>query len=1561
MALNTTTDGFVSKTDIKVNGAALPILSHPTNRVQLLGTEHSYGSAWWNRSVDLSKDWNSSFYVTAFNGSGTSDGFTFAINGDQRGIDAIGDGGQNLGFFGYDSKTGIGKSYAVLFDMWTTQPASLLGFASSATNEIPQGSLNSPVSLANNDYAVEIGYSASQKRLSVSIGGNVFTQNVDLNEIVGSNAYLGFTAANGGGSLDTDVSKWKVSATEFVPFPVVRGNSLYTIVDGPSWTQAEANSVKLGGHLVTINDVNENLFLQDKIKSTRGEFAGNAWIGLNDVEQEGKWVWASKEVNGYVNWNLSGNEPNGGTSDNYGMIYLEYLKIGTEAEKQIGKWNDANGTGNVGGGIAETPFIRRGDSAYVIVSGPTWEEAEANAVKLGGHLVTINDSAENTFATEFVAASKNHSAWIGLTDKESEGIFTWTSGENFTFSSWDSLTSQPDSKPGGAQGSDFTGLISGISSHPQYSLWGKRAGMWHDFVNTGDNNAPLIGIAEIKLAPNNTPTGTPTLSGTFKAGQVLSIDKTPIQDTDNFTGYTPTYNYSFEVSNDNGTTWTKLTSTDATDNNTTYTLTTAEVGKQVRGVVSYMDGYGTNEVVPTSGSSVVSAPVVRGNSLYTIVDGPSWTQAEANAVKLGGHLVTINNKAEEDALYNSFGIQLPIYNSTSSPAGALWIGLTDNSVEGLYKWVSGDTSNWFEAEYKGKGGWIQNSDSSQQDFMILRRNGTVPSGYDFDDYWLNNSSLSGTSVTAGIAETPFIRRGDSAYVIVQGPTWEEAEANAVKLGGHLVTINDAAENEWISAAFRGNPLSGISGGFIGLKELEEGNWNWVDGSTSGYRHWFYDTNTPWNPQEPNNYGGKNEQYGIMYFHSNPASTGGTIPPLGWWGDGLTNSAIYGIAEIKLAPNNTPTGTPTLAGTTKVGQVITIDRTPLQDADNFTGYTPEFKLTWEVANDPGMTMMIPVWESLNTADATDGNETFTITADLTGKLIRGVVSYLDGYGTQESVATTSSAPITSSAPPVQSLTLTPPSKSAIRSGVSTTSAIAYNVSTGETALTGIGASLYFDSTQLTVNTAGEPFKTGLLGNAITADTSNADGDPKTDKILALTYADFGGNFPGTGTTLPLTLANLNLVPTTTYSGTTLHLQGTPAVGFTATGADLTLGFNAAPTVSGTLTNKTINRGSAFTYTVPSGLFTDPDSTLTISAKTATGAALPSWLTFNTTTGTFTGTPTSGGTFNLSVAAADELGSVSAPLTLNVREVQSISSSATDIRYQRNKDFTVPINYSTTDGSQTTGMSFKVHYNSSLFSFDPVTGVSNKATADLFQIGAVQSDTSNTDGDATTDKFIPINVASFSGSFPSGATPIKLADLIFKAADKTIDPLTGLKDTRINFSETEAAQGYGFQGTGASLKPMSFNLDVDGDGKVTALGDGLMVIRHLFGSAFSGSALTDKAISPTSPFLSGGTYNTMTAEQKTQVASLVATNIQQGIDAGLLDVDKDGKTTALGDGLMVIRNLFGSAFSGTALIDKAISPTSPFLGGLTYATMTADQKLAASGLVTANIDALRPTFI
>jgi Ca2+-binding RTX toxin-like protein len=375
-----------------------------------------------------------------------------------------------------------------------------------------------------------------------------------------------------------------------MPSPVVRGNSLYTVVDGPSWTEAEANSVKLGGHLVTINDAAENEWLKGIVPDDSVSGYGGAWIGLSDHNQEGLWRWSSGINSTFTNWSPGqpGNDWGG----------QDYALLG-----RGGFWDDVNPQPNFGsqhqaGGIAETTFIRRGDSAYVIVQGPTWEEAEANAVKLGGHLVTINDAAENEWISNQNWKENGKSIWIGASDKEQEGVWKWSDGSNFDYANWGN-----GAPNGGVADEDYAQI-------PFGGEWNGK--VWNDDYN-GDTRFGFVtnyGIAEIKLAPNNTPTGTPTLSGTLKVGQTITINKTPIQDADNFTGYTPTFNYSFEVSNDNGATWTKLISIDATDNNSTYTLTTAEVGKKVRGVVSYLDGYGTYEVVDSDASvSVVNGDI----------------------------------------------------------------------------------------------------------------------------------------------------------------------------------------------------------------------------------------------------------------------------------------------------------------------------------------------------------------------------------------------------------------------------------------------------------------------------------------------------------------------------------------------------------------------------------------------------------------------------------------------------------------------------------------------------------------------------------------------------------------------------------------------------------------------------------------------------------------------------------------------------------------------------------------------------------------------------------------
>jgi len=303
--------------------------------------------------------------------------------------------------------------------------------------------------------------------------------------------------------------------------------------------------------------------------------------------------------------------------------------------------------------------------------------------------------------------------------------------------------------------------------------------------------------------------------------------------------------------------------------------------------------------------------------------------------------------------------------------------------------------------------------------------------------------------------------------------------------------------------------------------------------------------------------------------------------------------------------------------------------------------------------------------------------------------------------------------------------------------------------------------------------------------------------------------------------------------------------------------------------------------------------------------------------------------------------------------------SVFTQKLEIPYKPGSIANVPLLYTTSSGdANLSGLTLNVHYNSSVFIPSGANNGVSVQVPSAIVTTTLLPDTMNLDGDLLTDKVLQLLWSTTENLLLNQTLPVPLATVSFDTLSTSRDTLTGQPlSTAVRYTSSHNPTGYDFL-TGSTLfKAQEFFLDVDGDGKVTALGDGLMVIRYLFGPSFSGPALTDKAISSTSPLLSGATYNALSAVQKNHVSALVASNIQQGIDSGLLDVDKDGRTTALGDGLMVIRRLFGSSFSGTALIDKAISPSSSYLGGLTYATMSTDQKLAAFDSVSTNIDALK----
>jgi hypothetical protein len=109
--------------------------------------------------------------------------------------------------------------------------------------------------------------------------------------------------------------------------------------------------------------------------------------------------------------------------------------------------------------------------------------------------------------------------------------------------------------------------------------------------------------------------------------------------------------------------------------------------------------------------------------------------------------------------------------------------------------------------------------------------------------------------------------GGHTYTLTpRSMSWSEAEAEAQRLGGHLVTINDEAEQAWVSETFGG------WGGWyfwLGMNRQASGM-AWASGEAVSY--------TNWGPGEPSGYG-----YGYLTWNGRWYNTSDTGLGSGGWG------------------------------------------------------------------------------------------------------------------------------------------------------------------------------------------------------------------------------------------------------------------------------------------------------------------------------------------------------------------------------------------------------------------------------------------------------------------------------------------------------------------------------------------------------------------------------------------------------------------------------------------------------------------------------------------------------
>ena len=123
---------------------------------------------------------------------------------------------------------------------------------------------------------------------------------------------LGLICGSGIFSNKSDDIKAKYNIHDFVVQDAVINNgcSDYAIIEASSWDEAQNKSKALGGNLVTINNKDEYKWLQkevwakNKLLKDAGDNSEKStyfFTGLNDVAEEGKYVWASGEESEFDN------------------------------------------------------------------------------------------------------------------------------------------------------------------------------------------------------------------------------------------------------------------------------------------------------------------------------------------------------------------------------------------------------------------------------------------------------------------------------------------------------------------------------------------------------------------------------------------------------------------------------------------------------------------------------------------------------------------------------------------------------------------------------------------------------------------------------------------------------------------------------------------------------------------------------------------------------------------------------------------------------------------------------------------------------------------------------------------------------------------------------------------------------------------------------------------------------------------------------------------------------------------------------------------------------------
>uniref|UniRef100_A0A8C5J7J6 MRC1 protein n=1 Tax=Junco hyemalis TaxID=40217 RepID=A0A8C5J7J6_JUNHY len=221
--------------------------------------------------------------------------------------------------------------------------------------------------------------------------------------------------------------------------------------DSKGWEGALASCQKEGSGLASIQSPEEHSFVVSQLGYKPTD---KLWIGLNDHKVQMYFEWSDGTPVTYTKWHLG--EPS--TTNNrpedcvlikgqngYWADHVCEKKAGYICKRKATSQRAGEQESSLAG--CKKGWRRYGTYCYLIGHVPaTFSEANTTCEGVEGYLATVESRYEQAYLTSLVGLRPEKYFWLGLSDVQDQGTFSWANGEAVSFTHWDA--GMPGNNPG---------------------------------------------------------------------------------------------------------------------------------------------------------------------------------------------------------------------------------------------------------------------------------------------------------------------------------------------------------------------------------------------------------------------------------------------------------------------------------------------------------------------------------------------------------------------------------------------------------------------------------------------------------------------------------------------------------------------------------------------------------------------------------------------------------------------------------------------------------------------------------------------------------------------------------------------------------------------------------------------------------------------------------------------------------------------------------------------------------------------------------------------------------